>query len=66
MVSSASSRGVKAARRVSLLRRLTQYLQSYTQQLVMSTFSREMQRPSAEKLWQQPATEEDVLPILPA
>ena len=62
---SASSLGVKAVRRVSLLRRLTQYLQSYTQQLVMSTFSREIQRPSAEKLWQQPATEEDVLPILP-
>lgn len=50
MVSSASSRGVKAARRVSLLRRLTQYLQSYTQALLNSTFSSVMHRPSAEKL----------------
>ena len=63
MVSSASSRGVKAARRVSLLRRLTQYLQSNTQLLVINTFSRVMHRPSAEKLWQQPAIEEVVLPI---
>lgn len=31
----------------------------------MSTFSSEIQRPSAEKLWQQPAMEEDVLPIIP-
>ena len=65
MVSSASSRGVKAARRVSLLRRLTQYLQSNTQLLVINTFSRVMHRPSAEKLWQQPAIEEVVLPIIP-
>ena len=65
MVRSANSLGVKVARRVSLLRRLTQYLQSYTQQLVMSTFRREIHRPSAEKLWQQPATEDDVLPIIP-
>ena len=57
--------GVKAARRVSLLRRLTQYLQSYTQALLIRTFSSVMHRPSAEKLWQQPAMEEVVLPILP-
>ena len=31
----------------------------------MSTFSSVMHRPSAEKLWQQPAMEEVVLPILP-
>ena len=31
----------------------------------MSTFSSVMQRPSAEKLWQHPAMEEDVLPIIP-
>ena len=55
----------QAARRVSLLRRLTQYLQSNTQLLVINTFSRVMHRPSAEKLWQQPAIEEVVLPIIP-
>ena len=66
MVSSASSRGVNAARRVSLLRRLIQYLQSKAQTLVISTFSSVMQRPSAEKLWQHPAMEEVVLPIMPA
>ena len=65
MVSSASSRGVNAARRVSLLRRLTQYLQSYTQALLRSTFSSVMHRPSAEKLWQHPAIEEVVFPIMP-
>ena len=48
---------------MSLLRRLTQYLQSYTQQLVIRTFSRLTHRPSAEKEWQQPATEDEVLPI---
>ena len=64
MVSSASSWGVNAARRVSLLRRFTQYLQSYTQALLISTFSSVTHRPSAEKLWQHPAIEEDVLPII--
>ena len=63
MVSSASSSGVKAARGTSLLRRLTQYLQSYTQWFVISTLSRETHRPSAEKVWQQPAAM--VLPIPP-
>ena len=48
-----------------MLRRLTQYLQSNTQLLVINTFSRVMHRPSAEKLWQQPAIEEVVLPIIP-
>ena len=65
IVRSASSSGVNAVLRVSLLRRLTQYLQSYMQQFVISTFSREIQRPSAEKEWQHPATEEDVLPMYP-
>ena len=51
--------------RVSLLRRFTQYLQSYTQQFVIRTFKRVTQRPSAEKEWQHPATEEDVLPMYP-
>ena len=63
MVRSASSSGVKAARFASLLRRLTQYLQSYTQRLVSSTFSSVTQRPSAEKVWQQPAEAVEVLPI---
>ena len=31
----------------------------------MSTFSSEIHRPSAEKLWQQPAMEEEVFPIFP-
>ena len=65
MVNSASSLGVNIARRVSLLLRLTQYLQSKTQRLVKRTFSRVTQRPSAEKEWQQPTMEEDVQPILP-
>ena len=63
MVSSHSSSGVKAARGRSLERRLTQYWQSYTQTLVISTFSREMHRPSAEKEWQQPGAV--VLPMVP-
>ena len=55
----------EGARRVSLLRRLTQYLQSYAQQLVIRTFSSVTHRPSAEKEWQQPATEDEVLPMYP-
>ena len=54
------------ARFVSLLRRLTQYLQSYTHRLVSSTFKSVTHRPSAEKEWQQPAMEEVVLPMYPA
>ena len=50
MVSPANSSGVKAARGTSLEQRLTQYWQSYTQLLVISTLSREMHRPSAAKL----------------
>ena len=65
MVKSASSCGVNAARFVSLLRRLTQYLQSNTQQLVIRTFNSVTHRPSAEKEWQHPDTEEEVLPIYP-
>ena len=63
MVSPASSSGVKAARGTSFEQRLTQYWQSYTQRLVSSTFSREMQRPSAEKLWQIPGAQ--ALPSIP-
>ena len=66
MVRSASSSGVNMARFASLLRRLTQYLQSYTHRLVISTFKRVTHRPSAEKEWQHPAIEEVVLPIYPA
>ena len=63
MAKSASSRGWKVARGTSLLLRLTQYLQSYTQLFVISTFNREMHRPSAEKLWQIPQA--IALPIPP-
>lgn len=55
MVRSANSSGVNAARETSLLQRFTQYAQSNTHTLVMSTFSNVMQRPSGVKLWQQPA-----------
>ena len=43
--------------------RLTQYLQSYTHWFVIKTLSREIQRPSAAKLWQMPPFV--VLPIWP-
>ena len=65
MVRSASSSGVKDARFVSLLRRFTQYLQSYAQQFVIRTFNNVTHRPSAEKEWQHPATEDEVLPMYP-
>ena len=64
MVRVASSSGVKVARGTSLEHRLTQYWQSYTQLLVISTFSSEMQRPSAAKLWQMPHPTAD--PSIPA
>ena len=35
------------------------------QQLLISTFSSVTHRPSAEKVWQQPAMEEEVLPMKP-
>src|SRR5699024_1604763 len=54
MVRSASSRGVNVARGVSLDRRFIQYWQSYMQALVISTFNKEMHRPSDAKLWQMP------------
>ena len=61
MVNSASSCGVKAARGTSLEQRFTQYWQLYTQRFVIKTFSSEMQRPSAEKVWQMPQS--TVLPM---
>lgn len=54
IVSSASSRGENVARRTSLETRLTQYLQSKTQALLMRTFSRDIHLPSAAKLWHMP------------
>src|SRR5699024_8459880 len=58
MVSSASSRGVKEARRVWFERRLMQYSQSSIQELEKRTLRREIHLPSAEKRWQIPQAAE--------
>ena len=65
MVSLASSSGVKEVRSTSLERLLMQYLQSYIHSLVYRTLSKDIHRPSLEKLWHIPAWIELPMPDLP-